>query len=144
MPAVTGSVTPAAETSGAMQRTRRLRFIRPPDHVTEREVIRDLLAVDGVEAADFQGAEIRIHYRFPEVALDSLLGVFEGYQDRLRLRPLQRVRLRILAYMEENERVAAASACGWRRYLEDIYSRYFNTGMPEQGDVRKQTWRKYK
>ena len=109
-----------------------------------RTVITSLLAVDGVDDVEITGDQMNIYYLFPETTMDSILSIIDQVTGLARQKKLNRYKNTILAFMETNERDKLIYACGWRRYIEDIYMRHFDPGLNDRIDIRKQTWRKYK
>lgn len=105
---------------------------------------RELLALAGVDSADIDQGVLTVHYQFPATTLAAILRTLRQHEPEPALTPLQCGLLLIRAFMEENERDYIAYSCGWWRYLEDIYSRYFDSRSDSRVDIRKQTWRKYK
>jgi len=105
---------------------------------------RELLSLAGVDSADFNQGVLTVHYQFPATTLAAILDTIRQHETELVLSPLQRGMQLIRTFMEGNERDYITYSCGWRRYLEDIYSQYFYSHSDRRVDVRKQSWRKYK
>ena len=108
------------------------------------EIKREVLAVAGVDSADFHDGNLIVHYQFPETTLAAILRTLRQSNVQVLPKPLNRLTNLLLAFMEENERDYQTYSCGWRRYLEDIYRQHFDSGQHDRIDIRKQTWRKYK
>ncbi|MBF8269264.1 MAG: hypothetical protein HW386_973 [Gammaproteobacteria bacterium] len=125
-------------------RRRVLRFNQNVTDTSAAELQRTVLAIAGVESADFNDGNLIVHYQFPETTLATILRTIKQSNVQALSKPLNRYKNLILAFMEENERDYLTYRCGWRRYLEDIYRQHFDSGQHDRIDIRKQTWRKYK
>ena len=108
------------------------------------EIKREVLAVAGVDSADYHDGNLIVHYQFPETTLATILRTLGQCNVQVLSKPLNRLTNLLLAFMEENERDYQTYSCGWHRYLEDIYRQHFDSGQHDRLDIRKQTWRKYK
>ena len=124
---------------------RRVIRIKPGEAGTSAvEIKRAVLAVAGVDSADYHDGNLIVHYQFPETTLAKILSTIKQCNVLSLQKPLNRLTNLILAFMEENEKDYQTYSCGWRRYLEDIYHQHFDSGQHDRIDTRKQTWRKYK
>lgn len=103
-----------------------------------------LICVDGINAVEFSGNSLFIHYKFPGLTAGDVLKVVGREVENSDHRFLNRIKNRIVAFMESNERDYMLYTGGWRRYIEDIYMNHFDSDLNEKTDIRKQTWRKYK
>jgi len=108
------------------------------------EIKREVLAVAGVDSADYHDGNLIVHYQFPETTLAKILSTIKQCNVLSLQKPLNRLTNLILAFMEENEKDYQTYSYGWHRYLEDIYRQHFDSGQHDRLDIRKQTWRKYK
>ena len=125
-------------------RRRTIRFKSPATGASAAEITQAVLAIAGVQSADYSDGTLIVNYHFPETTLAAILQVIAQGNTGLLQAPRGRITNRILAFMEENERDYLTYSCGWHRYLEDIYKQHFDTGGQDKIDARKQTWRKYK
>ena len=127
-----------------ISRRRTIRFKPHATGAAAAEITRAVLAIAGVQNADYNNSNLSVNYHFPETTLAAILQVIAQGNTGLLQVPGSRLTNHILAFMEENERDYLTYSCGWHRYLEDIYRQHFDTGAQEKLDARKQTWRKYK
>ena len=109
-----------------------------------QSVIRSVLSIDGVTGADFHGGRLSIAYNFPEVTLLPILTAIDQVTVTAVQQPLNRIRNRLLAFLEGIERDHQLCSGGWHRFIEDIYMRCRDPGLHDRTDIRSQTWRKYK
>ena len=109
-----------------------------------RPMLTTLRDMDGVEAVQLVAGRLTMTYRFPGTGMPAILTALEEVAGGTRQQPLNRLLNHCRAFMEKNERDNLLSACGWHRYIEDIYMRHFDAGLNARIDIRKQTWRKYK
>ena len=121
-----------------------IRFKRTETGASTAAITRAVRAIAGIDSADYYDGNLSVSYQFPETTLATILQTIRPGNVQVLLQPLNRIKNLMLAFMEENERDYCTYTCGWHRYLEDMYRRYYNNGMHDRIDIRKQTWRKYK
>ena len=121
-----------------------IRFTHAVAAADARRMITSLQYADGVEEVNLVGGKLTVAYRFPGTTIPAVLAALDQVAGGYRQPPLQRLLNHCRAFMEKNERDNLLSACGWHRYIEDIYMHHFDAGLKARIDIRKQTWRKYK
>ena len=121
-----------------------IRFKRTETGASAEAITRAVRTIAGVDSADYYDGNLSVSYQFPETTLATILQTIRPDNVQVSQQPLNRIKNLMLAFMEENERDYLIYSCGWHRYLEDIYRRYYDAGVHGRIDIRKQTWRKYK
>lgn len=121
-----------------------IRFKRTETGASTEAITLAVRTIAGVDSADYYDGNLSVSYQFPVTTLSMILQTIRPGNVQVSQQPLNLIKNLILAFMEENERDYLIYTCGWHRYLEDIYRRYYDAGMRDRIDIRKQTWRKYK
>lgn len=126
--------------------TSRIRIIRFAYSLTDenREAIKKRLSVlDNLSDVRFTEKQLSVHYQFPLLNLDTILAAVNSLDKLPEYSSLCRLGHAVILFMEQNEQDYAEYACGWQRYVEDIYIFYFDILHGNKFDVRQQQWRKY-
>lgn len=126
--------------------TSRIRIMRFAHSLTDenREAIKKCLSVlDGLSDMSFAEKQLSVHYQFPLLNLETILAVVNPIDNIPRYNFPSRISHAVTLFMEQNEQDYSEHACGWQRYVEDIYIYYFDILHGNKFDVRKQQWRKY-
>lgn len=88
------------------------------------------------------GLTLEIEYQFPSLCTVEIWEalVQAGIADQLATG--SRLRCRVAAWLEWNERERLTAPRGWRHCAREIHARYFERQRLKTGDARRQRWQK--
>ena len=102
-----------------------------------------LLALEGVEQLSIADATLDIEYAFPRTCIAEVTAGLAGFSREAGLKLPVGWRLRLRAFMEENERAHIQGAGDWYSYSRDIYLHYHALEEARQPNPHQQLWRRH-
>ena len=129
--------------SACISRIRIMRFAHALADENRAAIKNRLSVLDGLSDMSFAEKQLSVHYQFPLLNLETILAVVNSIDNIPSYNFSSRIGHAVTLFMEQNEQDYSEHACGWQRYVEDIYIYYFDILHGNKFAVRKQQSRKY-
>ena len=125
-------------------RSIRLRFVSTPEALAETGIGASLALLSPRPNHRINDLTLYIEYVFPAVTAAEIQDALRQSAGSVLLTAASRLRCRLRAILEENERDRLSLPRGWRRQVREVYSQYLDRRRNMDGDSRRQQWRKEK
>ncbi|NKB36213.1 MAG: hypothetical protein GKR93_03465 [Gammaproteobacteria bacterium] len=120
-----------------------IKLREPLTESTEKALLSELLALEGVSAAELADQRIKIRYDFPQICFAEIWSLLNSYLDKNKLGLIQRGCLNLVAYMQENEKEHLFNPAHWQFFVRDIHVHHHALRQATNANNQKHLWRKH-
>ena len=108
----------------------------------EKALLSDVLTLEGVKSAEINDLQIDISYDFPLICFSEIWTVLNSRLETSSLGQMQRWRLSLIAYMQENEKQHLFKPAHWHLFVRDIHVHHHTLRQTVHNNNHKHLWRK--
>ncbi len=122
---------------------RSIKLRKPLTDSAGKALLSDLNALEGVRMAQVAAQTIEIEYDFPLLCFSEIWSLLNSRLETNHLGRMQKWRLSLLAYMQENEKDHMLKPAHWHLFVRDIHVHHSALRQAASANRKKQLWRKH-
>lgn len=120
-----------------------IKLRKPLTDEAGKGVLSDLSVLEEVKTAEVLAQSIHIKYEFPRVCFAQIWSLLNKRIETDKLSRMQRWRLRLIAYMQENEQAHLLKPAHWHLFVRDVHVHHYVLRQAASANKQKQLWRKH-